>query len=333
MKLGKRNLITDVPGLRVGSAQDAKLKSGVTVVVGDAPMVCAVSIAGGAPGTRDIALLAPDKTVTAVDALVMSGGSAYGLDAAGGVVDGLRAQGRGFPVGPIRVPIAPGAILFDLLNGGEKGWRQNPYPELGRAALEAAGDDFALGSHGAGTGALTGQLKGGLGSASVVLDNGVVVGALAAVNPVGCVTAPQAAQFWAALYEVGAEFGGRGTPTEFAPLALPPSFKLGGYAERANTTLAVVATNAQLDKAQCHRMATAAQDGLARAILPAHTPLDGDLVFAASTGQLPLTDANLDLLAIGHFAAVALARACARAVFHATPAEGDPLPCWQEKWG
>ena len=162
MNVGPKNLITDVPGLRVGNAQDHTLKSGTTVVVGDAPFVASVPVMGGAPGTRETDLLAPDKSVAAVDALVLSGGSAYGLDACSGVVAGLRAAGRGYQVGEAVIPLVPGAILFDLLNGGQKDWDQNPYPTLGRQAFDAASEDFDIGTFGAGTGALTASLRAAL---------------------------------------------------------------------------------------------------------------------------------------------------------------------------
>jgi L-aminopeptidase/D-esterase-like protein len=212
MRPGPRNLITDVPGLRVGQADDARLRSGVTVLLGDAPFTAGVNLMGGAPGTRETELLAPDKIVQEVDALVLAGGSAFGLDAASGVMDGLRAMGRGFPIRHMRVPIVPGAILFDLLNGGDKDWAANPYPALGRAALEAAGPDFALGTAGAGFGATTCNLKGGIGSASVVMDNGVTLGALVAVNALGSVVVPGTRHFWAAPWEMGDEYGGLGLP-------------------------------------------------------------------------------------------------------------------------
>uniref|UniRef100_UPI003562C324 P1 family peptidase n=1 Tax=Shimia sp. TaxID=1954381 RepID=UPI003562C324 len=153
MRPGPRNLITDVAGLRVGNASNARIKSGVTVLSADTAFTCGLHVMGGAPGTRESDLLAPDKTVQKVDALVLAGGSAFGLDAAGGVADALRAQGRGFAVGDQVVPIVPGAILFDLLNGGDKGWAENPYKALGRAALAALDGAFPLGSVGAGTGA------------------------------------------------------------------------------------------------------------------------------------------------------------------------------------
>ncbi|MEC8573624.1 MAG: P1 family peptidase, partial [Pseudomonadota bacterium] len=188
MKPGPLNLITDVPGLKVGNAQDRKLKSGTTVLTANQPFTAGVHVMGGAPGTRETDLLAPDKSVAQIDALVLSGGSAFGLDACSGVVAGLRDDGRGFAVGPARVPIVPGAILFDLLNGGDKSWQHNPYAALGRAAYDAAAVEFDLGSVGAGAGALASRVKGGLGSASFVLPGGVTVGALVAANPLGSVT-------------------------------------------------------------------------------------------------------------------------------------------------
>jgi L-aminopeptidase/D-esterase-like protein len=334
MRPGARNLITDVAGLSVGNAQDAALKSGVTVVTAAAPIVASVAVMGGAPGTRETDLLAPDKSAPGVDALVLSGGSAFGLAAAQGVMDALHEVGRGFAVGPARVPIVPAAILFDLLNGGDKDWGVNPYPALGRAALAAAGEGFALGSAGAGTGALTAMHKGGLGSASLVLESGITVGALVAANPIGSVTTPSGRHFWAAPFEMGAEFGGLGgDPSGYV---LPPeSRRMAAMAQmaQANTTIAVVATDAALDKAQCHRMSVAAHDGIGRAIVPAHSPMDGDLVFAAATGARPLDGAPMQLAEIGHAASLCLARAIARAVWEATPAPGDTLPTLRQDLG
>ncbi|WP_299358000.1 P1 family peptidase [uncultured Paracoccus sp.] len=324
MRPGPLNRITDVHGLRVGHASDPVLKSGVTVLTGDAPFAAGVHIMGGAPGTRETDLLGPDKLVQAVDALVLSGGSAFGLAACDGVMAGLRAAGRGFAVGPARVPIVPGAILFDLLNGGTKDWDDNPYPALGRQALAAAAERFALGSVGAGTGAMTARWKGGLGSASAVLDSGAVVGALVAVNALGSVTAPSG-QFWAAPWELQAEFGGLGLNGPFHPDHEPRPEKRQGEA----TTIAIIATDAALDKAALTRLATAAHDGLARAIVPSHTPFDGDLVFAVSTGA----GAPADGFLLGHAAACVLARSVARAVHAATPAAGDLQPCWANPQG
>ncbi|MBF9056822.1 peptidase T4 [Rhodobacterales bacterium HKCCA1065] len=324
---GAKNLITDVAGLYVGHAQDDVIKTGVTVLTAERPFVAGVHIMGGAPGTRETALLSPERLVQEVDALVLAGGSAFGLDAASGVMDGLRAAGRGFAVGDQLVPIVPAAILFDLINGGDKAWGQNPYAALGRAAFEAASPDFVLGTVGAGTGALTADLKGGLGSASVTFD-GITVGALVAVNALGRVTMGDGPQFWAAPFEMDAEFGGLGTGA-FDPSARP---LVKGHRDGA-TTIAVVATDAALTQAQATRMATAAHDGMARAIYPAHTPMDGDLVFAAATGAQPLRDPLMDTLYLGNAAALCLSRAIARAVYEATPAAHDPLPTWAEKFG
>ncbi|TNF20863.1 MAG: peptidase S58 family protein [Rhodobacteraceae bacterium] len=327
METGPKNLITDVTGLRVGNARDAALKSGCTVLVGEAPFVASVAVMGGAPGTRETDLLAPDKMAPAVDALVLSGGSAFGLAAAQGVMEALAAQGRGFAVGSARVPLVPAAILFDLLNGGDKAWPENPYPALGRAALQAAAGDFDLGSTGAGTGATTAMLKGGLGSASQRLEGGVTVGALVAANPVGAVTTAGERHFWAAPFEIGAEFGGLGPDPSPRALDLRQSRKLSAMAAGANTTIAIVATDALLTKAQARRMATAAHAGIARAVVPSHTPMDGDLVFAAATGQVALTAADWQMLEICHAAATCLSRAIARAIHLATPAPGDTMPC------
>ena len=210
MTPGPRNLITDVPGLLVGNASDDALKSGSTVLMMDRPFTASVHVMGGAPGSRETDLLAPDKSVAQVDALVLSGGSAYGLDACSGVSDGLRACGRGYQVGPAVIPIVPGAIIFDLLSGGDQGWSDNPYRDLGRAAFDTVGEDFKLGSIGAGKGAMTAMMKGGLGSASLVLDSGITVGALVAANPMGSVTTPGDRHFWAAPFEIDGEFGGLG---------------------------------------------------------------------------------------------------------------------------
>ena len=329
MRAGKRNLITDVAGLRVGHAEDAALRSGCTVLLGEAPFTAAVSVMGGAPGTRETDLLAPDRLVQEVDAITLSGGSAFGLDAASGVADGLRAMGRGFAVGDQRVPIVPGAIVFDLLNGGDKRWDRNPYGTLGRKALAAAEEEFALGTAGAGFGAATGTFKGGLGSASSILDSGVTVGALVVVNALGSVTMGDGPHFWAAPFELDAEFGGLGLGQGHDPRIEPLPMKRQGEA----TTIAIVATDAKLTQAEAQRMATAAQDGMARAILPSHTLLDGDLIFAAAIGQIEMQAPIRDLYQIGHAAACVLSRAIARAVYQARPMPGDLQPCWHSRFG
>jgi D-aminopeptidase len=326
-----RNLITDVPGLKVGHGTDTRLGSGATVVVFDKPAVASVDVRGGGPGTRETALLDPAQTVEGIDAIVLSGGSAFGLDAASGAQAWLKEQGRGFAVRSARVPIVPAAILFDLLGPGDKDWgRYPPYRELGYAAAATAAADFALGSVGAGTGATTVNYKGGIGSASAQTSDGHTVGAIAAVNAVGSVVIDHGPWFWAAPFERDGEFGGRGLPATFPADALKGVTK-GTVQE--STTLVVVATDAILSKAQAKRLAVMAQSGLSRAIYPVHTPLDGDVVFAASTGRRPLSDPNLGLTGIGTLAADVVARAIARGVFAATAL---PLPgvmkTWRETW-
>ena len=331
MKSGRKNLITDIQGIKVGNAQDNALKSGVTVLTGDQPLTASVHIMGGAPGTRETDLLAPDKLVSAVDALVLSGGSALGLDAASGVANSLRAQGQGFDVAGQKVPIVPAAILFDLHNGGDKSWDENPYAGLGQEALQDVSADFDLGSVGAGTGATTADLKGGLGSASVQLDNGITIGALVAVNAFGSITPKDSPYFWAGAWESDrAEYGGLGVDP--SPQATEISTKHSLSAQE-NTTIAIIATDAALTKAQCQRLAVAAHDGMARAIIPSHTLFDGDLVFAASTGKKAMADAHHDQMMLGHAAALALTRAIGRAIWEATPQNGDLLPTFRQKYG
>ncbi|MDO8359061.1 MAG: P1 family peptidase [Devosia sp.] len=333
MRPGPRNLITDVEGLRVGNAEDHAIKTGTTVLVADRPFRASVDVMGGSPGSRETELLAPDKLVEEIDAIVLSGGSAFGLDAASGVSDSLRAMGRGFRVADVTVPIVPAAILFDLLNGGDKGWSTNPYPALGARALAAAATSFQLGTAGAGTGALTANLKGGLGSASLVLRSGHTVAALVGANGTGCVTAGERTNFWAAPFEFDGEFGGLGTWPHPVPF-LETAFTKRDYVnEIANTTIAIVATDADLTKAQLKRLAVAAQDGIARAVSPSHALVDGDIVFAVSTGAKPVADPIFDVMHIGHAAATCLARAIARAIYLATPAPGDIVPTWRQKWG
>ena len=327
MQPGARNLITDVAGIKVGNAFDPALKSGVSVVLSDAPMTASYAVMGGAPGTRDTDLLEPDKTVAAVDALVLSGGSAFGLDAASGVSECLAKEGRGYKVRSAAVPIVPTAILFDLLNGGNKNWSTNPYAALGRAAFEARSDSFDLGTAGAGYGALCGMMKGGLGSASFQLGSGITVGALVAANPVGNLVESDGKQFWAAPFEVGAEFGGCGVPNPKGPVGLAQS-KLGRLVDGANTTLAIVATDAILTKAEAKRLATVSHDGFARAIVPSHLPQDGDLIFAASTGRHALPEGSLGFAELCHAASMCVARAAARGIYEATSEPGDTLPTW-----
>jgi L-aminopeptidase/D-esterase-like protein len=330
-----RNLITDVRGLLVGQAHDAAAATGITVTVFERPTIASAAVLGGAPGTRDTALLIPEMTVEHVDAIVLSGGSAWGLGAADGVMRWLAKEGRGFPVGTFRVPIVPQAILFDLMNGGEKPWArgegETPYAQMGAEAAAAASASFALGTAGAGFGATTANLKGGLGSASARAATGQVVGALVAVNAVGTATIGDGPHFWAAPYERDREFGGLGWPATITPDDTALRFK-GGAGQ--NTTIAVVATDAVLTKPQARRLALAAHDGLARALRPAHAPLDGDIVFAAATGY---SGAPSDAFAMTELCATAadvLARAVARGVHAATALPFDGArPAWRDRFG
>ncbi len=324
---GPRNTICDVAGIAVGNATHEGWPTGVTAVIPDAPCVAAVDARGGGTGTRETAALDPSGTVTEVHGLVLSGGSAFGLDAASGVMAWLRERGRGFAAGHALVPIVPAAILFDLR--GEFGWElYPPHRELGYAAAEAAGRDFALGSTGAGAGAKAGRIKGGLGSASYRFETAggtATVGALVAANPMGDVLIPGSRAFWAWPFEAGGEFGGVAPPAEpLADLDHRPALAAPG----TNTTIAVVATDIALTRAQALRVAIMAQDGLARAIRPAHGPLDGDTVFALSTGAVPLEDPLTDLGRLGMLAGDCLARAVARGVYEATAMPG--FPAWRD---
>lgn len=277
--------ITDVAGILVGHHHrldpDVTLgsgwASGSTVVLTPPGTVGAVDGRGGAPGTRETDLLDPSNTVRHVDAVLLTGGSAYGLAAADGVMTWLEQQGRGVAMEGGVVPIVPAAVIFDLPVGG---WGARPTAEFGRVAAASAGIDFALGTVGAGVGARVGVLKGGVGTASVTLDNGVTVGAVVVVNAAGDAVDPATGLPWMAAY--AEEFG----------LVPPPADQLAGYADLRtelsplNTTIAVVATDADLSPAACKRVAVAAHDGLARTLRPCHTPLDGDTVFALATGRV-----------------------------------------------
>jgi L-aminopeptidase/D-esterase-like protein len=325
--------ITDVGGIRVGHHQridpDAVLgsgwASGTTVVLTPPGTVGAVDCRGGAPGTRETDLLDPINSVRHVDAVVLSGGSAYGLAAADGVMGWLEERERGVAMEGGVVPIVPAAVIFDLPVGG---WKCRPTAEFGHAAAEIAGDDVAIGTVGAGTGARVGVLKGGVGTASVMLDSGVTVGAVVVVNAAGDAVDPATGLPWLA-YQIE-EFG----------LVAPPADQVAAYADRRtelsplNTTIAVVATDAALSPAGCRRVAVAAHDGLARTIRPCHTPLDGDTVFALATGAIevapdPRTPASMSpetalITAVGAAAADCLARAVLVGVLAARSVAGIP---------
>ena len=334
---GSRNLITDVAGLRVGNAHDEALASGVTAVLFDEPAVASYAVNGGAPGTRDTDLLEPDKVVPGVNAIVLSGGSAFGLDAAGGVQAHLREKGVGFAVGPALVPLVPQAVTFDLLNGGNKDWGRYPiYRELGYEAAGKADLDFALGTTGGGYGATTVDVKGGLGSASAVTSAGHTVGALVIVNALASTLIGDGPHFWAGAFEEGKEFGGLGHPAHITPEMRKLNWK--GRAQGASppvaTTIALIATDAVLTKAQAKRLAVISHDGHAKGLRFAHALFDGDTVFAAATGKKPLKDEAGDFIEIGAVAADCLARAIARGIYEATalPFPGAQ-PTWRDRFG
>lgn len=321
---GPGNGLCDVAGIRVGHAHDADVRTGVTVILPDRPATAAVDVRGGGPGTRETDLLDPVATVDRIDALVLAGGSAFGLEAASAVAAALGARGQGFSHRGAIVPIVPAAICFDLLNGGDKAWGERPpYGELGRRALRDASVTAAVGSLGAGYGTKAGPLQGGLGMASL-LGDGLAVAALAVVNAAGAVTLPGLPQLWAWPFERGDEFGG-----------LPPPDRRPGHgldlappAERESTTLVAVATNAALTKASAKRVAIMAQDGIARAVRPAHTPFDGDIVFVLATGERePATVAETAL--VGALAADCVARAIARGVYQAV--SNGMLPSYRDR--
>lgn len=325
---GPANLITDVPGLTVGHATDHHAGTGVTALVCDGFWSGAADIRGGGPGTRETNALAAESLNGKAHAIVLAGGSVYGLAAGDGAVIALARKGHGLRLRPGSppIPVVPAAVLHDLGNPGDKNWGENPpYRELGRQAVDAAATWFELGAVGAGRGAMAGLAKGGIGSASIDLGDGLIVGALVASNPVGSVFMPDGETFWAWPFEIGGEFGGR-RPAADMPVAIDPVpghsrlAEIGRMQAGANTTLGVIAVSADLTSAECKRIAVMAQDGFARAIRPVHTPMDGDVVFALSNGALALPDGPIRaarLAEIGSAAADCMARAIARSVYEA----------------
>ncbi len=337
LKAGPLNLITDVAGVRVGNVDHAGLASGVTAILFDTAAtqgaVASGITLGGAPGSRDMALLEPEMTIAGIHACVLSGGSLFGLDAAGGVANFLRGKGVGLRISTAIIPIAVQAITFDLTNGGSKDWgRMPPYWDMGwQAAERATSGAFALGTVGGGYGATTVNLKGGLGSASAITPRGFTVGAIVIVNAVGSAVIGDGPHFWAAPHEIGGEFGDLGQPMHIPPDALLLNIKGGGP---PSTTIALIATDAMLTKPQAKRIAIMANDGLARAVRPAHAPMDGDTIIAAATGHEPLADPpGYDMTEIGMAAGDCLARAIARGVYEATalPFPGA-LPAWRDRY-
>lgn len=327
MQTGKRNLLTDVAGISVGQAHDERIATGVTVALFEPDAAAAVAVTGGAPAGRDQECLSPDAQLDRVHALVLSGGSGFGLDAATGVQAFLREQGRGIAFGRTVIPIAPQAICFDLMNGGDKNWgRFPPYRDLAYQACLAASDDFSLGTAGAGFGANTVDLKGGVGSASVVASCGARIAALAVVNGLGSAAIGGGPHFWAAPWEIGGEFGGMGMPAH-------PDTALRWKGDGAPaTTIAIVATDAALTKLQCRRLAITASGGLSKGLRLAGAIFDGDTVFAAATQKIPV-DPVRGLIEICALASDCLARAIARGVYEAAPLPvPGALPAWKQQF-
>lgn len=320
---GKSNGLTDVPGLWVGHYTDPSAASGTTVIVCPDGAIGGVDVRGAAPGTRETDLLAPENLVERVQGICLSGGSVYGLAAADGVVRQLESRSIGFPLDDTHVaPIVPAAVLFDLGRGPS--FRPPVDCTWGEAACRCAGPQpVKTGCVGAGTGAMSGGIKGGVGTASVVQETGIVVAALAAVNSLGSTIDPRTGTFWEARLEIAEEFAGRIDRVVILPT--PPAGEPG-----KNTTLAIVATDANLTKAQAKKIAMMAHDGLARAIRPAHTMFDGDIVFCLATGKQSLPETPGFFTAptaqaindLGHAAADCLARAIIRGILDAQSAYG-----------
>jgi len=322
---GPKNLITDIAGLKVGHATSEHARSGATTLLCGAGWAAAVDVRGGGPGTRETDALAPENLVGRAHAVVLAGGSVFGLAAADGVAALLSTQGVGLQLrsGSPAIPIVPCAVLHDLANGGDKNWGLSPpYRDLGLLAAGEAGTEFALGSVGAGRGAMAGLRKGGIGSASLDLHGGLMVGALVALNSVGSALMPDGKTYWAWGYELEGEFGGGGPPQQSMDLSDPAPdesrlLAIGRLTRGVNTTLAVIACSADLNTVECKRVAMMAQDGIARAVRPAHTPFDGDTIFALASGELPLEENSMRAAQVGRIGSAAadcLARAIARAV-------------------
>ncbi|MFJ7156025.1 P1 family peptidase [Streptomyces sp. NPDC101118] len=327
--------LTDVTGLRVGHARlpgDGALTGTTVVLAPEGGAVAAVDVRGGGPGTKETDALDPLNLVSRVDAVVLTGGSAYGLDAVSGVMAWLEERGRGVRVGPDPsqvVPVVPAAALFDLGRGGD--WRARPDAAVGRAAVEAAaasepGSPVAQGSVGAGTGAVAGGLRGGVGTASVRLDSGVTVGALVVVNAAGSVVDPLTGVLYGRMLEGRTAYPAdpvhEAALERLAAAKAATSERAAGYVRPPlNTTLAVVGTDAALTKAQARKLAGTSHDGLARAVRPVHLMNDGDTVFALSAGEreVPGVEEFNAVLAAG---ADAVTRAVVRAVLHAEGVDG-----------
>lgn len=319
---GPLNLITDVPSLSVGHATDERARTGVTALLCPGGWVAAADVRGGGPGEREVSALGLENLVGRAHAIVLAGGSVFGLGAGDGATAVLSQRGEGVKLAPDSpaLPIVPTAILHDLGNGGDKVFGLDPpYRRMGMEAVEAARPGpFALGAVGAGRGARAGLLAGGIGSASCDLGGGIVVGTLVAANPLGSVLMGDSRTYWAWPFEIDGEFGGsRPGPDATAGEPFPQIARLqaaGRTEPGVNTTLAVVAVSASLSGPQCKRVAIMAHDGMARAVRPAHTPFDGDIAFVVAKGEV-VVDEHRDVAHIGAAAADCVARAIARAVY------------------
>ncbi|MBV44313.1 MAG: peptidase T4 [Rhodobiaceae bacterium] len=329
---GAKNLITDVDNILVGNAEDNFVGTGTTVLMAPENSIASADIRGGAPGTRGVGALNPYNLVDTVDAIVLSGGSTWGLEAASSSANSIGKDGRGFRSSPEikNVPMVPAAILFDLNNGGNKDWGdESPYQNLGIKATENASTDFNLGNTGAGYGAKAGSLKGGLGSSSFVSDKGLQIGGLFAVNSYGSVVNSQTGQFWAATDEIDEEFGNKGVPSGLPDDILSGSSTSGLLANN-NTTIGIIATNAKLSPKEAKRIAIMAHTGMSRAIRPIHTPVDGDIIFVVSTNSYIKETTFQDINILGELGARVCSRSISRAIYEAESL--FDMISWKEKY-
>ena len=345
---GKKNLITDILGIQVGHAEDNKIGTGVTVITGESHFTAAVDVRGGGPGTRETDMLNLENSIGRADAIVLSGGSAFGLDACAEVQDLLRQDNKGYKLGKAIVPLVPGAVIFDLnINDNPHIniiGKQSPWRKLANIAYKSANTDFLLGSFGAGCGATTATLKGGQGSSSWLqtFSNGekYIVGAIVVNNAVGNPLLNDGPHFLSAYLEFGDEFGGHGVSNDLYDNVLRAKRLPSSNSKKeifdnipSNTVIGVVATNAPLTRANLKRLAIMAHDGIARSLCPAHTPMDGDTIFSISTCKNineQVLD-NVDILALGARGSDCVARACNRAVYEALKI-GNSKPGWKKKF-
>ena len=345
---GSKNLITDVSGVQVGHAEDYKIGTGVTVITGDNPFSAAVDVRGGGPGTRETDMLSLENSIGRADAIVLSGGSAYGLDASSEIQDLLRDDGKGYQLGKAIIPLVPSAVIFDLnINDNphvNKIGHRSPWRNLANQAYKSCSNNFLLGSYGAGCGATTATLKGGQGSSSwkQKYSNGqeYTVGAIVINNAVGNPLLNKGPCFLSGYLEINKEFGGYGASNKnfdhvIRSKRLPRSIGIADTFNQisSNTVIGVVATDAPLSRINLKRLAIMAHDGIAKSLSPAHTPMDGDTIFAISTHQNNKSELdNIDILAMGSRISDCVARACNRAVYEAVSTIKSK-PTWKELFG